>query len=72
MPTRTIDAAIARIRAFAAAKGWAKSRLAVEAGLSVNALRDFDHDDWNPRIETIRQLERLIPADFEAVAEAGE
>lgn len=64
-------ALIARIRAFAKARGWAKSRLAREAGMRDTVLRDFDKPDWNPTMETIRQLEAIIPADFRAGDQAA-
>lgn len=63
---RTIDHSIARIRAFAASRGWKKSRLAKEAKVNDTTLRSFHEPDWNPTAETLRQLESIIPADFEA------
>ena len=57
----TVQAAIARIRAFAAAQGWSRSRLATEAGMSDTVLRHFDRPDWNPTVETLRKLEGPIP-----------
>jgi ribosome-binding protein aMBF1 (putative translation factor) len=62
-----IDAAIARIRSYALHRGWKKSRLAAEAGLSDTTLRDFDGDRWNPTAETIRTIEAIIPADFQGM-----
>ena len=52
---------IARIRAHAAAKNWSKTKLAKEAGLHFNTLRDFDDEDWNPRLGTLQKLEALLP-----------
>jgi len=62
----SIQATIERIRAFARAKGWAKSRLAVEAGMRPTVLRDFDQPDWNPTADTLRRLEAIIPKTFQA------
>lgn len=59
-----IDGAIARIKAYAAARGWSKSRLAKEAGLGDTTLRHFGRSGWNPTIETLRRLEAIIPAEF--------
>ncbi len=64
-PTR-LDTAIERIRAYARKQGWKKSRLAKEAGMADTVLRDFDEPDWNPTADTIRRLEAIIPAKFEA------
>jgi len=64
-PTR-LDTAIERIRAYARKQGWKKSRLATEAGMADTVLRDFDEPDWNPTADTIRRLEAIIPAKFEA------
>ena len=68
MIAHNIDAVLARLRAFAAHRDWAPSRFAVEAGLAPNTLRDFHSPDWNPRPETIRKLEALIPADWQPPA----
>ena len=59
-----VDAAIARIRAFATSKGWRKSRLAAEAGMSDTTLRNFDDPCWSPTADTLRRLEAIIPVDF--------
>lgn len=56
---------VARIRAYARNRGWAKSRLAAEAGLQDTTLRHFDEAGWNPTLLTLRKLEAIIPADFE-------
>ena len=66
----TIRQSIERVRAFARAQGWTKSRLARQAGMIDTTLRDFHRDDWNPTAETIRRLEAVIPEDFEP-GEAG-
>ena len=62
----TIDLALERVRAFASHKGWAPSRFAVEAGLSNMALRGMHKPDWSPSAATLRKLEALIPAEFQA------
>lgn len=64
MPPVLLDLVIARVRAYAKAKGWAPSRFAIEAGLSPDALRALHRDDWNPRADTLEKLEALIPDDF--------
>jgi hypothetical protein len=64
-----IDAAIIRIRAFAQANAWGKCRLAVEAGINITTLRNFDKPGWNPTVETLRKIEAIIPADFECPPE---
>ena len=56
----TIRQSIERVRAFARAQGWTKSRLARQAGMIDTTLRDFHRDDWNPTAETIRRLEAVI------------
>ncbi len=63
-PMSTIAHSIERIRAFATARGWTKSRLAREAGMIDTTLRDFHKDSWNPTAETIRRIEAIIPDDF--------
>lgn len=55
---------IRRIREYAAAMGWAKSRLAAEASMPANTLRKFHDADWNPTADTLRKLEALIPDSF--------
>lgn len=61
----SIDLSISRIRSYAAYKGWKRARLAAEAGMHNTTLRNFGHPDWNPTVETLRQLEAIIPADFD-------
>jgi ribosome-binding protein aMBF1 (putative translation factor) len=56
--------AIARIRAFAAYKGWRKSRLAQEAGLRDTTLRGFDQEDWDPTFPVMEKIESIIPPEF--------
>lgn len=63
-----LDRTILRIRAFAGRRGLSKSRYALKAGLTVNALRGMDSPDWNPTAETLRKLEEIIPGEFEADA----
>lgn len=59
-----VDDVIARIRAFKTHTGKSKSELALDAGLSVNALRDMDKPEWSPTADTLRQVEKNIPASF--------
>jgi hypothetical protein len=61
----TAAAAIARVRAWAAANRWSKSRYAKRAGLVDTTLRHFHDDDWNPTKETIEALERAIPTSWQ-------
>ena len=60
-----IDISIRRVRAYRAAHKLSVSGFGVKAGLSPDALRYMDSPDWNPRAETLRKLEALIPADFD-------
>ncbi len=62
-PTPT-DITIERIRAFRKAAGWTIYRLGNEVGLNESTLRDLDSPDWNPRAETLRKLEAVIPAGW--------
>lgn len=64
MSSLTVDRAISRIRAYAAVRGWRKSRLAAEAGLPDTTLRHFGRPDWNPTLSVLRRLEAVIPSDF--------
>ena len=59
-----IDLTLRRVRAFAEANGWKKSRLAREAGLCDTVLRHFDTDRWNPTVQTLRAIEAIIPQSF--------
>lgn len=53
-----------RIRAFAEAQNWKKSKLAKEAGLGDTTLRNFDNEKWNPTVKVLRKIEKIIPDDF--------
>lgn len=59
-----IDTAINRIRAYARMQGLKKTTLAKAAGLGDTTLRDFDSDEWNPTINIVRRIEKIIPEDF--------
>lgn len=52
---------ITRIRDYRHHKGWSVSKFAAEAGLGESTIRKLDDDDWNPTLETITALERVIP-----------
>lgn len=58
------DDVLARIRAFAAAKGWKPSRLAREAGIADMVTRGIERPDWSPSGKSVRALERVIPAGW--------
>ncbi len=60
-----IEKTLNRARAFAISKGWRPARLAQEAGLHSNTLRDLHEPNWSPRADTLRKLESIIPLDFE-------
>ena len=62
----TSAAVIARIRAWAAANEWSKSRYAKKVGLVDTTLRHFHDPDWNPTLEIIERLESVIPANWQA------
>lgn len=51
---------IKRIRDFAALPGWSKTKISREIGLSPNALRNLDADDFNPTADTLQKLETFI------------
>lgn len=60
----TVNDTIRRIRAFARFKGWNRNRLATEAKVAESTIRQIFDDGWNPRADTLRQLEAVIPAEF--------
>lgn len=65
VPANTTLAIIARLRAWSAAKGWTKSRFAIEAGLRDTTLRDFHEADWNPTREILGRLEAVVPSHWQ-------
>lgn len=62
----TIGAAVYRVRAWADANHWRKSKYARKAGIIDTTLRDFNEPDWNPTVETLLRLEALIPDGWQA------
>lgn len=68
----TVNATIQRIRAFARFNGWNRNRLATEASVAESTIRQIFDDSWNPRADTLRQLERIVPADFTGIEQAAE
>jgi transcriptional regulator with XRE-family HTH domain len=61
-----IDQAIARVRAYAAHRGWTRNKLATEAGVAESTIRDLSEPNWSPTAATLRKLEAIVPAEFEA------
>ncbi len=59
-----IENSIARIRAYIEALGLTDKQAARTAGLHGNTLRHLHDPGWNPRAETLKKLEAMIPADF--------
>jgi len=59
-----IDEAIARVRAYRMDRGWSILRYAKEAGMGESTIRHMDHPTWSPTADTLRRLERIIPADW--------
>jgi len=63
-PRTLVDRCIARIRAYAAHRGWSCNRLAAEAGIRESTLRGIRRVDWNPHMATLRKLEAIVPMGF--------
>lgn len=60
-----IDHVVQRIRVYAfAVKGWTKKELASQAKISENSLRNIHDPKWNVSLDTLRDLESVIPDDF--------
>lgn len=59
------EEAVSRIRAWAAAQGITRHKLASLAGLSKHALRHMDDPEWDPRRKTLEALERVVPQGFD-------
>jgi ribosome-binding protein aMBF1 (putative translation factor) len=55
-----VDRLLSRVRRAARAPGWNRFRLAEEAGLGINALRNVFTPDFNPKADTLRKLEPVI------------
>lgn len=60
-----IESSVARIRAFARARGYSLNGLAEFAGLSESTIRHLYAEDWNPTRNTLRKLEAVVSTDFE-------
>ena len=61
----TAAAVIARLRGWAEANRWSKSKFAAEAGLVDTTLRAFDAPGWNPTRETLEKLEAVVPPGWQ-------
>lgn len=58
------------IRAAWRQTGLSKSRLALDAGLSINALARLDRPDWNPSAETIEAVAKALEAKMHRAGES--
>lgn len=65
MAATPTDLSIRRIRAWRKAAGWTVNRFGSECGLNESTLRDIDGEAWNPRAETLRKLEAVIPEGWQ-------
>lgn len=65
MSSATVQSVIDRIRAFKRTAGLSHAELARRAGLAGHTtLLGMDDAGWNPRSDTLRKLEAIIPPDF--------
>ena len=61
----TINSVTQRLRIYAfAVRGWSKKELAEKADVAEICLRHIHDDNWNPTLETLRKLEKVIPDDW--------
>jgi transcriptional regulator with XRE-family HTH domain len=65
---RAIAASIVRIRAYVREKvsrgELTKKEIADLAGVHPNTVTKLEHHGWNPDLETIRKLERIVPKSW--------
>lgn len=64
------DASLRRIRSFAVQHRLTGQRLAKMAGLAEGTVRRLHTPKFNPHLETLRALERVIPVDFMPICQA--
>jgi DNA-binding XRE family transcriptional regulator len=62
--TMAIDT-VQRLRLALRRPGFTKKQLAQDAGLHPNTLLGCESDDWNPTLNTLRAIEKHLPADLE-------
>jgi transcriptional regulator with XRE-family HTH domain len=51
---------VARIRACLARDGISAVTISSLAGVHPATLRDFERDDWNPKIDTLERIMRVV------------
>lgn len=66
-----INEIISRIRAYRSAQNWSVLRLAKEAGLAESTIRNIDAPDWNPTLDTMNKLQKVVPEDWSPESEAA-
>jgi 3,4-dihydroxy 2-butanone 4-phosphate synthase/GTP cyclohydrolase II len=59
----SIELTLASLRRRITESGIPRTRLALKAGLSEMALRNYDRPDWNPNAATIRLIEAFLDAE---------
>jgi transcriptional regulator with XRE-family HTH domain len=50
----------AQLRAARALLGWSREDLADASGVGVNTTKDFENNDSNPKLETVRKWKRAL------------
>lgn len=63
---------IEKIRAYASQNKLKAYIIAQIAGISETAVRDFEQDYWNPRIETLAAIEKIMPHGWEPTSHTPE
>jgi transcriptional regulator with XRE-family HTH domain len=52
----------AQLRAARALLGWSREDLAASSGVGVNTTKDFEINNSNPKLETVRKWKRSLEA----------
>jgi transcriptional regulator with XRE-family HTH domain len=75
-PTRVdfklADAVLARARDLRMARGWSRERLAMEAGLSPDAIARIERGERNPRLETLERIGAAVGVPLPKFVDFGE
>lgn len=64
MSQSVITKAVDRVRSWIAGSELPKAEIAAKADVDEKTVRQATGDDWNPTVNTLRKLERIVPPDW--------
>ncbi len=67
-----LESAINRIKYYVFVEmGWSKNQLAQKADVPFNVVAKIHKEDWNPTLQRLKDIEKVVPSDFSLASLTG-